>query len=70
MKDPDGTFVVTKEGIAPLEWQSDYAGMYTEAATIEEGKLVIQSEKDYNSLIAFAEVWMRNLAEQQGLGAE
>ncbi len=67
MKDPDGTFVITEDGIAPLEWQNDYASMYTEAATIEGGKLVVQSPSDYSSLVSFANAWLVNIKEQQGI---
>jgi hypothetical protein len=64
-RDPDLTFLDGENGVSPLEFQQDLAGAYTEAAVVEEGKLVIRDMRQYNSLVAFCNTWLSNIKEQQ-----
>ncbi len=69
-RDCDMTFAVTAEGIAPLEYQADFTGTYQEAAVLSNGRVEVQDERQYNSLLSFTNVWMNNINEQQCLGVE
>lgn len=67
-RDCDMTFAVTEEGTAPLEYQADFTGTYQEVALLSNGRVEVQDERQYNELVAFCELWMNNINEQQCLG--
>ena len=66
-RDPDCTFLMGGDGISPMEFQQDLAGYYVEAAVVENGQLRVADQRQYNELVAFCELWLRNIAEQQRL---
>jgi len=64
--DPDMTFAVNDNFIMPLTYQDTFS--YDEAITI---KPMLQDwlikERTYNNLVSFANLWLRNIKEQQNL---
>lgn len=66
-RDPDCTFLLGADGISPMEFQQDLANYYVEASVVENGRLVVRDMRQYNELVAFCELWLRNIAEQQRL---
>ena len=69
MADPDMTFFVEPETgrVCPLTYQNDYTGTYQDAVTDWQGDRPVADEKVQAGLVKFAETWMRNIADQQGI---
>jgi hypothetical protein len=64
--DPDMTFAVTDEVIIPLTYQNTYR--YDEAIQIQPSPDPwLVKHHLYNSLISFANMWLKNIKEQQNL---
>jgi len=71
MKDPDVVFLHLNTGeVAPMEFQNDYASAYDRVLEVRDGQLNVLDQRQYNSLLSFANVWMNNINEQQCLGVE
>ena len=65
--DPDVTFLVNvaDQQIAPMTFEQ--GGMaYRVAIHFEDGKLLCD-QREQQSLAKFCEMWLRNIADQQGL---
>lgn len=64
--DPDMTFLFLSAGtIIPLTFEQG-GMMYQEAATLEDGKLLVK-ESQQKDITNFANHWLSNIKEQQGL---
>lgn len=66
MKDPDVEFWVTTRSVMPLTYQQDGLGIYHRAAWFDDGKLHV-NERMQKEITDFCEMWMNNIAEQQGI---
>ena len=69
MADPDMTFYRTEDGqFYPCSFQQDSLAVYQEGLEIrEDGTIVSLHETVQASQADFANTWMRNIADQQGL---
>jgi len=64
MADPDMMFLVSKDGVCPMTYQQDNMGIYHEAVSVEGGELHVNTTRQAE-LVEFANLWMRNIEEQQ-----
>jgi len=70
MADPVMDFLVTPSNfIYPISFKNDYMGSYSEALFFEDGKPSKYCFKTYADLKEFAEMWLRNIMEQQEIKA-
>lgn len=64
MRDPEIVFLAADAGIYPLSYRQDSLGMDEEYLDLATGRLDAAKQSD---LCDFAELWMRNIQEQQGI---
>lgn len=68
MADPDMTFWKTKDGdYFPCSFQNDYLGVYKESIVFGETGPECFYAKEQADEAYFANIWMKNIKEQQGL---
>ena len=68
MRDPDMGFIKGGDGeYYPISFWQDSPLIRDEVATWKDGEIVAYREKQQASLVTFANTWMRNIKEQQGL---
>ena len=68
MRDPDMEFIKGGDGeYYPISFWQDSPLIRDEPATWKDGEIVAYSAKRQASLVTFANTWMRNIKEQQGL---
>lgn len=71
MRDPEMVFLLAPDGqVYPLTFQQDNLGIYQEAVRLLEGgnaKIAPALQKD---LVVFANMWLRNIEDQQNLQEE
>lgn len=64
--DPDMTFLVTAEAVTPLTFQQAIPPIYQEAVEFDSGKMRVKTKLQAD-LTSFANDWIKNIAEQQGI---
>jgi hypothetical protein len=67
MRDPESTFLRTKNGIFPLSFRQDNLGIDQEVAIIKEDGNIIFQPKQQRDVAVFCSQWMVNIKEQQGI---
>ena len=72
MRDPEMVFIRAEidDEYYPIDIWQDYTGTYTNAAIIENGKLTRVDLQQQADLVSFANMWMRNIKEQQAIGKQ
>jgi len=71
MKDPDMVFIRSQDGdYYPIEFQQDNLALYQCAVEFDQGEIRRVNNKLQNDLANFANSWMKNIREQQGLNGE
>ena len=69
MRDPEMLFIKTEDGAYyPAEIWQDAVNSHSVGVLIEDGKAVSIDETEQADMTMFAEVWLKNIWEQQGLG--
>ena len=67
MADPDMQFIVMKGFVVPMTYQLDALGVFTEAAFIDENNQFKFRPKAQADITLFANTWMKNIHQQQGI---
>ena len=68
MRDPDMEFILGGDGeYYPISFWQDAPTIRDEPLTWKNGEMVSYNEKRQAALVTFANTWMRNIKEQQGL---
>ena len=68
MADPDMTFWRGPDGhIYPCTFQNDFLGLFQETVTFKNGKPATYKPTLQANITKFANQWMRNIANQQGV---
>jgi hypothetical protein len=68
MADPEMTFLKSNYGdFYPLSFKQDSLGLYQESVLFEGGKMKGIREKMQKEQTSFANIWMGNIKQQQGL---
>lgn len=68
MRDPEMVFLKMENYFYPFYWRNDYVGIENEALQIENIAQIAGINKPmYNSFLEFADLWLNNIKEQQGL---
>ena len=68
MRDPDMEFIKGGDGeYYPVSFWQDAPPVRDEPLTWKNGEMVSYNEKRQAALVTFANIWMRNIKEQQGL---
>ena len=68
MRDPDMEFIKGGDGeYYPISFWQDAPPVRDEPLTWENGEMIGYNEKRQASLVTFANMWMKNIKEQQGL---
>lgn len=69
MSDPDMTFLQVSGHYIPMSYQQDGLGIFQRAVWFEgaQGEVVNFHPKMQEDLTSFANLWMRNIREQQGI---
>lgn len=69
MKDPEMTFLKRelpdRVQFYPFSFQNDYAGYYREGVSIIRFDKQVVNQKAQAEQVKFAEIWLRNIQEQQ-----
>ena len=69
MRDPEMLFIQAEDGgYYPAEIWQDAVNSHSVGVLIEDGKAVSIDETEQADMTMFAEVWLKNIWEQQGLG--
>ncbi|NQE54636.1 hypothetical protein C5S29_13690 [ANME-1 cluster archaeon GoMg3.2] len=69
MRDPEMLFIKAEDGgYYPVEIWQDAVNSHSVGVLIEDGKAVSIDETEQADMTMFAEVWLKNIWEQQGLG--
>jgi hypothetical protein len=69
MRDPEMLFIQAEDGgYYPVEIWQDAVNSHSVGVLIEDGKAVSIDETEQADMSMFAEVWLKNIWEQQGLG--
>ena len=69
MRDPEMLFIQAEDGgYYPAEIWQDAVNSHSVGVLIEDGKAVSIDETEQADLTVFAEVWLKNIRVQQGLG--
>ena len=69
MRDPEMLFIQAEDGgYYPVEIWQDAVNSHSVGVLIEDGKAVSIDETEQADMTMFAEVWLKNIWEQQGLG--
>jgi len=69
MRDPEMLFIQAKDGgYCPAEIWQDPINSHGVGVLIEDGKEVSIDETEQADMTVFAEVWLKNIRVQQGLG--
>ena len=68
MRDPDMEFVKGGDGeYYPISFWQDAPPVRDEPLTWKDGEMIAYHAKRQAALVSFANIWMRNIKEQQGL---
>lgn len=67
MADPDMTFGLKDEKFYPLSFRNDYAGVDQEVIRDREAAVPQVNLKLQHELTEFADQWLQNIADQQGI---
>ena len=68
MADPEMTFTIVGGEYYPISFRNDYVGLYQEVFRYDEdGRPEAIDKKLQSDLTAFANQWMKNIQEQQGI---
>jgi len=68
MRDPDMEFIKGGDGeYYPISFWQDAPTIRDEPVTWKDGDISGYNEKQQAALVRFANIWMRNIKEQQGL---
>lgn len=67
MSDPEITFLVTDEAIFPMSFRQDGLGIHQIALIADDGEAIRINIRLQSDLARFANQWMKNIKEQQGL---
>jgi hypothetical protein len=67
MSDPEMIFLVTGESIIPMSFRQDGLGIHQIALIAESGEAMRINIRLQGDLARFANQWMQNIKEQQGL---
>jgi hypothetical protein len=69
MRDPEMLFIHAEDGgYYPVEIWQDAVNSHSVGVLIEDGKAISIDETEQADMTMFAEVWLKNIWEQQGLG--
>ncbi len=67
MRDPDVTFVEKDGAYYPISFRNDYLGIDQEVFTYADDQVTTINYELQHELTDFANGWMRNIKDQQGL---
>jgi len=68
MRDPEMLFIQAEEGYYPAEIWQDGVNSHNVGLLIEDGLAVSIDETEQADMTVFAEVWLKNIREQQSIG--
>ena len=69
MRDPEMLFIQAEDGgYYPVEIWQDAVNSHNVGVRIEDGLAVSIDETEQADMTVFAEVWLKNIRVQQGLG--
>ena len=68
MRDPEMLFIQAEDGYYPAEIWQDAVNRHSVGVLIEDSLAVSIDELEQADMTMFAEVWLKNIKEQQGLG--
>ena len=68
MRDPEMLFIQAEDGYYPAEIWQDAVNSHGVGIQIENGDAVSIDETEQADLTVFAEVWLKNIREQQRIG--